>query len=176
MPPLVHGKLTAPLRDRFNLMYEMSFYKEDEMVQIIISSCEKLKLKINDQESLFNIAKRCRGTPRIANNLLKNIRDFAQIHNNNTITNNLVDAACNLEQVDIFGLHPLDKRYLYTLFKVYHAGPAGSNALASSMNIDIDTITHYIEPYLLREGFIARTNKGRMLTSVGLKYILNQIE
>lgn len=165
------GLLTAPLRDRFVNREHLEFYEEDEIVEIVRINARKLRTEITPEASR-EIARRSRGTPRKANNLLRWARDVATVGpSNGRITDPVaVDAFRKLE-VDELGLERQDRRYLETLISVFAGGPAGLQALGHSLNIPPDTLEDEIEPFLLRLGFIQRTPRGRMVTAAALEHL-----
>lgn len=165
------GRLSPPLRDRFGIVYTMQPYTDSELEFIISANCNKLKLDVNDDESIINLAKRCRGVPRIANRLLRRVRDYAQIKNNNQVTEDVVEASMDLEGVDENGLNNIDHKFLYVMLNVYNGGPVGVQAVAATMGVDRTTIEDYIEPYLVRKEMIVRSKQGRMLTQKGMDYV-----
>lgn len=167
------GKIATPLRDRFDIHHNMEFYSDDELTVIIKANAGKLNLKLEDNNAMSLLASRSRGTPRIANRLLKRVRDFAQITNNGIINSDSVNSALALEGIDSAGLSKIDKRYIFTLFKIYNAGPAGIDAIAASTGDDRTTVSEVVEPFLVRKQFIARTKQGRILTKKGIEYILS---
>jgi Holliday junction DNA helicase RuvB len=150
-------------------VYQLDFYSDDDLKFIIKRSAKKLGLKVPDAV-VEQIARRSRATPRIANALLKRIRDFAEVHGR-PITPELCDEACKLFGIDDLGLTKDDRRYLDTLEKGFRGGPAGIRALASAMHEDEETLEMVYEPYLLRLGFIERSLRGRMLTQKGRAYL-----
>src|SRR5215207_1537579 len=154
------GLLSAPMRDRFGLNFELDFYAVEDLTQIVRRSAALLSIQI-EPEAATQIARRSRGTPRIANRLLRRVRDFAQVHQAERLGTDEVHGALRLEGVDELGLDDLDRRYLRTLMQQYE-GTAGVNALAASMQQEVDTLEDVVEPYLLYEGFIRRTPSGRM--------------
>lgn len=157
------GMLTAPLRDRFGLINKMEYYTIEELSQIVQNTANILGVEI-DEEAKTEIAKRSRGTPRLANRLLKQIRNFAQVQYDNKITKTVVDEVLKFIGIDDCGLDENDMQYLRTIIKLGDGKPVGLNALASAMNEDIRTIEDVYEPYLLSMGLINRTPKGRVLT------------
>ncbi|TXT66040.1 MAG: Holliday junction ATP-dependent DNA helicase RuvB [Promethearchaeota archaeon] len=162
------GKMSGPFRDRFGIQHTMQFYIVEELSHIV--KANMIKLNLNYDESVVNdIAKRSRGTPRIVNRLLRRIRDYAQLNNNNYVDKNIVNKALDLEGVDKDGLTKIDKRYIEKIWNVFAGGPAGINAIASSCGDDKTTLEESVEPYLVRIGLISRTSKGRMLTNQGVK-------
>lgn len=166
------GRMAAPLRDRFGLHYTMDFYSPEELSEIVGHNIPKLDLNIDDPTAILNIARRSRGTPRIANRLLRRVRDFAQLNSNSMVTNDVVEKALSLEGIDQYGLTKSDKRYLSAIYGVYGCGPVGLQAIAATIGEDTSTVENYIEGYLIRLGFIARTKTGRLLTSQGMEYIV----
>ena len=164
------GMLSSPLRDRFGLTYHLDFYNLEELSAIIKRSSNILNVKIDDLATK-QIAMRSRGTPRIANRLLRRVRDFHQVNSKtNKIDSDVASKAMELEGVDQKGLDRLDRQYLLTLSKNYNGGPAGIEALAATLNEESQTLMDVVEPYLLKIGFIIRTPSGRKVTIDGLKY------
>lgn len=176
MPQLVHGKIAPPLRDRFGIHHSMSFYSDQELFAIIETNSAKLQLNIQDSECLMYLANKSRGTPRIANRLLKRVRDFAQVENNNIVDMACVQNTLTIEGIDENGFNKMDRRYIYILFKIFNGGPTGLHAVACSMGEDVTTVESVIEPYLIRKEFVARTKQGRVLTSKGMEYILQSFK
>jgi holliday junction DNA helicase RuvB len=154
------GLLSSPLRERFGLNFELNFYEVPDLTLIVRRSAGLLGVQL-DLESAEAIARRSRGTPRIANRLLRRVRDFAQVNEVERVLVGLVDEALELEGVDLLGLDDLDRRYLKTLIGHYQGGPAGVAALSATMQQEQDTLEEVVEPYLLHEGFILRTPAGR---------------
>lgn len=164
------AQLSSPLRSRFGGgVYQLDFYNDDDLRQIIKRSAGVLDLAVNDAV-VERIAGRSRATPRVANALLKRVRDYAEVENT-SITPEVCDAACLLFGIDDLGLTKDDRRYLETLRDGFKGGPAGIRALASAMHEDPDTVENVYEPYLLRLGFIERSPRGRMLTPKGKEYL-----
>ena len=158
------GLLSGPLRSRFGLVHHLRFYNQAELLDILARSCRLLGVERPEAAALATIAARSRGTPRIANRLLRRVRDFAQVRGNGAVTTQTVDGALDLEGVDAIGLDPLDRAYLKTIGEVYDGGPVGLETVAATMNEDPGTLEDVVEPYLLQVGFLARTRRGRMLT------------
>jgi Holliday junction DNA helicase RuvB len=155
------GLLSSPLRDRFGLSFKLDFYDVDDLTKIVTRSARLLGLPI-DGEAATEIAKRSRGTPRIANRLLRRVRDFAQVHGAPRVDRDVVQHALELEGVDELGLDELDRRYLRTLIQQHAVRDAvGLGALAATMQQEQDTLEDVVEPYLLHQGFIFRTSTGR---------------
>ncbi|MFH1359873.1 MAG: Holliday junction branch migration DNA helicase RuvB [Candidatus Omnitrophota bacterium] len=164
------GLLASPLRDRFGIFYHLEFYNEEELGCIVINSASKLNLTI-DQEAACEIARRARGTPRIANRLLRRVRDYAQVKaNDSQITKTLVEKSMTKLGIDDVGLDEKDRRLIETLIKQYKGGPVGLEALAASLNEEPDTIVDVIEPFLMKIGFLQRTSRGRQITETALKH------
>ena len=164
------GMLSAPLRERFGLTYHLDYYSSDELSKVIIRSAGILNLEIN-LNSAKEIAKRSRGTPRIANRLLRRVRDYCQVKYSGNLNITIVTEALDKEGVDYLGLDRLDRIYLNTLAKNYQGGPAGIQALAATVNEDQQTLEDVVEPFLLKIGFIVRTSQGRKVTDSGMSHI-----
>ncbi len=164
------GMLTAPLRDRFVSREHLTFYSQDELTTIVQKNARKLHSAIT-QDAAAEIALRSRGTPRKANNWLRWARDFADARADGTITLDVARAALEMKAVDHLGLEELDRRYLETILSVFTGGPAGIQAIAHTMNLPADTLEDEIEPYLLRQGLIQRTPRGRMLTARAFEHL-----
>jgi Holliday junction DNA helicase RuvB len=154
------GLLTNPLRERFGIFHHLDFYPPDEIGEILIRSAKVLLIE-SDEDALMEIAKCSRGTPRIANRLLKRVRDYAQTLGTGRIDMDCAVKALAMEGVDSEGLDSLDRKYLTTLIRHYGGGPAGVEAIAAALNEESDTLVDMVEPYLLKIGFISRTSKGR---------------
>jgi holliday junction DNA helicase RuvB len=157
------GLLSSPLRERFGLNFELDFYTVADLTLIVRRSAGLLGVQL-DVAAAEEIARRARGTPRIANRLLRRVRDFAQVHDVTPVGVGLVTEALELEGVDALGLDDLDRRYLETLIGHYEGRPAGLSALAAAMQQEMDTLEDVVEPYLLYERFILRTPSGRQCT------------
>ena len=162
------GLLTSPLRDRFGMVFRLDFYTVEELERIIERSARILNFSIS-QEALRIIAERSRGTPRIANKLLRRVRDLAQIENSETISKDIALRALDMLQIDENGLDYLDKKYMATLIGKFNGGPVGIDTLAASIGEDKGTLEDVVEPFLLQKGFIKRTPKGRVATSRGVQ-------
>lgn len=164
------SELSSPLRSRFGGgVYQLDFYDNDDMARIIHRSAERLGLNA-PKEVIEDVARRSRATPRTANSLLKRIRDYAEVHER-SLSSKLCDEACTLFGIDTLGLIKDDRRYLSTLKDSFRGGPAGIRALASAIHEEPETLENIYEPYLLRLGFIERTNRGRVLTDKGKAYL-----
>ena len=157
------GMLTAPLRDRFGVVHRMEYYTTEELVTIIKRSARGLEVGI-DEAGALALARRSRGTPRLANRLLKRVRDFAQVKYDGDITKEVADYALDLLDVDKEGLDQTDRELLLTIVNKFAGGPVGLDTLAASVGEDAGTIEDVYEPYLLKNGFIQRTPKGRIVT------------
>ena len=157
------GLLSAPLRDRFGVMHHLEFYTVDELKTIIQHSAVKLGVEI-DEAGAYELARRSRGTPRLANRLLKRVRDFAQVKYDGKITQEVASFALDLLEVDKMGLDNSDRRLLMTIIEKFSGGPVGLDTLAAAIGEDAGTIEDVYEPYLVMNGFINRTPKGRVVT------------
>ena len=168
------GLLSSPLRSRFGLIHHLRYYTDDDLHSILARSARLLGLHTPhppEPEALDLIAQRSRGTPRIANRLLRRVRDFAQVRTNGLINAKTVVSALELEGVDHLGLDELDRSYLRTIAGVYEGGPVGLETIAATMNEDSGTLEDVVEPYLLQIGFLARTRRGRSLTKAAADHL-----
>jgi Holliday junction DNA helicase RuvB len=157
------GMLSAPLRDRFGVLYHLEFYTPEELMQIVTASAKKLDVSI-DPDGAYEIARRSRGTPRLANRLLRRVRDFALVKFDGKITKEVADESLTLLEVDDMGLDMSDRNILLTIMDQFHGGPVGLDTLAASIGEDAGTIEDVIEPYLVKSNLVLRTPKGRMAT------------
>ena len=157
------GLLTAPLRDRFGMIHRLEFYTVKELTVIIRQSAKKLGVEI-DEQGAVELARRSRGTPRLANRILKRVRDFAQVKYNGVITQKVATTALDLMDVDRLGLDHIDRNILCTMIDKFKGGPVGLDTLAAAIGEDAGTIEDVYEPYLLMNGFIQRTPRGRIVT------------
>jgi holliday junction DNA helicase RuvB len=164
------GLMSAPLRDRFGLVHRLNFYNPAELETIIANAAKKLKVKV-DKESIGEIARRARGTPRIALKLLKRARDYAQVKAGGDIDKVNIVQALDLLGVDPFGLDALDRRYLKNIIEKHGGGPVGIETIAASISEDLGTVEEVIEPYLLQLGFIKRTKSGRVATKSAYEHL-----
>lgn len=164
------GMLTAPLRDRFGVVHRLEFYTVDELKQIIMRSASVLGVEI-DEYGAVELARRSRGTPRLANRLLKRVRDFAQVKYDGVITKEVADYALDLLDVDKYGLDHIDRNILLTMIQKFRGGPVGLDTLAASVGEDAGTIEDVYEPYLLKTGFIQRTPRGRVVTDLAYGHL-----
>jgi len=157
------GLLTSPLRDRFGIVERLEFYTHSELTTIVLRSARILQVNI-DIDGAGEIAKRSRGTPRIANRLLRRVRDFAQVKADNKVSKHVADAALNMLDVDYCGFDVLDRKFLRTIIDKFDGGPVGVDSLAASLGEERDTIEDVLEPFLLQQGYILRTPRGRIAT------------
>lgn len=164
------GLISAPLRDRFVMREHLDFYTVDELAEIIRRNSAKLNVAITDDASL-EIARRSRGTPRIANNRLRWVRDYTTSKSDGRINRLIADAAMDMQGVDPSGLDSRDRKYLETIVRVFHGGPVGVEAVAHTMNLPVDTLVDEVEPYLLRTEFAVRTPRGRRVTMAGYQHL-----
>ncbi len=158
------GLLTPALRDRFGLLLRVDFYRPEELLHITRRAARVLGVEI-DEEGAWEIARRSRGTPRIANRLLKRVRDYAQVHGDGRITRTLADAALTLLDIDQCGLDRMDRQILLTIMEKYDGGPVGLGTLAAALCEEEDTLEDVYEPFLIQAGFLQRTPRGRMATA-----------
>ena len=164
------GMLTAPLRDRFGVIHHLEFYTEEELTTIIMRSAKVLEVEI-EPEGAVELAKRSRGTPRLANRLLKRVRDFAQVKYDGVITKEVANYALDLLDVDKYGLDHIDRNILLTMIERFGGGPVGLDTLAASISEDAGTLEDVYEPYLLKHGFIQRTPRGRVATDLAYAHL-----
>ncbi|MBE5937071.1 MAG: Holliday junction branch migration DNA helicase RuvB [Lachnospiraceae bacterium] len=164
------GMLTAPLRDRFGVVNRLEFYTVDELEKIITRSAHVLGIDI-DTEGANQIARRSRGTPRIANRLLKRVRDFAQVKYDGNITKDIAAKSLDMLEVDKYGLDNTDRRILIQMIDKFGGGPVGLDTLAASIGEDSGTIEDVYEPFLIQNGFLARTPRGRIVTETAYKHL-----
>jgi Holliday junction DNA helicase RuvB len=156
------GLLSAPLRDRFGILLHLDFYTHAQLTEIVVRSAEILEVPI-EESGAKEIAMRSRGTPRIANRLLRRVRDYAQVEGNGNVTKAIAQRALQREGIDELGLDSLDRRYLRTIMDFYAGGPVGIEALAATLNEEVDTLVDVVEPFLLKEGLVIRTPAGRKI-------------
>ncbi|MGM0394061.1 MAG: Holliday junction branch migration DNA helicase RuvB [Thermodesulfobacteriota bacterium] len=164
------GLLSSPLRDRFGLFRTLDFYTPEELVVIILRSARLLDTQITDNGAMA-LAGRSRGTPRIANRLLKRVRDFAQVRSDGRVTRDVVQAALALEGIDPLGLTRLDRSYLETIIDFYHGGPVGIEAIAATLQEETDTLVDVVEPFLLKIGLVLRTSSGRKASDSAYRHL-----
>ncbi len=164
------GMLSAPLRDRFVNRLHLDFYSVEDLTEIVTRNARKLRTDI-EPAAAFELARRARATPRIANNLLHWVRDFATVKAKGHITVDVARDALRMQEVDEAGLDEQDRKYMMTLLRIFAGGPAGLQSIAHSLNLPPDTLEDEVEPFLLRLGFIQRTPRGRVLTAEGLQHL-----
>lgn len=164
------GNLSAPLRDRFGVVCRLEFYNEDDLITIVTRAARILRIGI-DREGAGEIGRRARGTPRIANRLLKRVRDFAQINRRDVIDGETAIAALNRLEVDPMGLDAIDRHMLLTIIQKFNGGPVGLDTLGACISEETDTILDVYEPYLLQMGFLQRTPRGRIATPMAYEYL-----
>ena len=164
------GQLTTPLRDRFGVLLKLELYTPEELAKIVKRSAEILEIAITE-DGAYSIASRSRGTPRIANRLLKRIRDFALVKGNGTITSEIARIALDALEIDELGLDNVDRRMLEAIIKYYSGGPVGLDTLAATIGEEAITIEDVYEPYLLQIGFLARTPRGRCVTKLAYDHL-----
>lgn len=164
------GMLSSPLRARFGIVGHMNYYEDDELTRIVKRSAGVFSARISD-EGAFEIARRSRGTPRVANRLLKRVRDFAEVAHKDEIDTQIVCYALDLLRVDECGLDDTDRRLLTTMMELYGGGPVGLSTLAANIGEETETVADMIEPYLMQRGFIKRTPRGRMATPLAYAHL-----
>lgn len=164
------GLLSAPLRDRFGVVQKLEFYNVEELSTIIRHSAKVLNVKI-DTDGANELARRSRGTPRLANRMLKRVRDFAEVRFDGIITGDVARTALDLMDVDKMGLDHVDRNILVTMIELYKGGPVGLETLAATIGEDSGTIEEVYEPYLIKNGFIIRTPRGRMVTDLSYRHL-----
>ncbi len=164
------GLLTSPLRARFGIVLRIGFYQPNELAQIILRSAKILDISI-DNEGASEIAKRSRGTPRIANRLLKRVRDYAQVRAGGTIARDIAHAALKMLDVDEAGLDEMDRRILNIIVNEFNGGPVGVNNLSIAVGEEAETLEEIYEPYLIQKGFMKRTSQGRVATKLGYEHV-----
>lgn len=164
------GMVSAPLRDRFGVVQRLSFYTPEDLSEIISLAAEKLNLPIK-AGAILEVAKRSRGTPRIALKLLKRVRDYVDVHGEGVVTSQLLNRALDLLEVDPLGLDDSDRRLLLTIIDKFNGGPVGIETLAATLSEDIGTIEDVIEPYIMQIGFLKRTPRGRIITPTAYNHL-----
>jgi Holliday junction DNA helicase RuvB len=162
--------LTPPLRDRFGVVNRLDFYTVEELKRIILRSADVLQVEI-DEEGAIELARRSRGTPRLANRLLKRVRDFAQVKYDGSITKEVAGFALDLLEVDKLGLDHIDREILVTMIEKFGGGPVGIEAVATTIGEDVGTIEEVYEPYLVQNGLILRTPRGRVASELAYRHI-----
>lgn len=164
------GLLSAPLRDRFGVIHRLEFYTVEELTTIIMHSAKILNVEI-ELNGARELARRSRGTPRLANRILKRVRDFAQVKYDGVITEEVAKTALDIMDVDKMGLDHVDRNILYTMIEKFHGGPVGLDTLSASVGEDSGTVEDVYEPYLLKNGFIMRTPRGRVVTEAAYRHL-----
>jgi holliday junction DNA helicase RuvB len=163
------GMLTNPLRDRFGIVARLEFYSQSELATIVQRSARLLKVKLED-EGASEIARRSRGTPRVANRLLRRVRDFAQVKGDGTVSKAVADAALKMLDVDVLGLDVMDRKLLLAVIEKFSGGPVGLDNLAHAVGEEADTIEDVLEPYLIQQGYLQRTPRGRIATLTAYRH------
>ncbi|HVO88686.1 MAG TPA: Holliday junction branch migration DNA helicase RuvB [Casimicrobiaceae bacterium] len=163
------GMLTNPLRDRFGIVARLEFYNVEELTRIVVRSARLLNI-VAEAEGACEIARRSRGTPRIANRLLRRVRDFAEVRASGTVTREVADAALSMLDVDASGLDVMDRKLLHTVLYKFDGGPVGVDNLAAAIGEERDTIEDVLEPYLIQQGFLQRTSRGRVATALSYRH------
>ncbi|MBI2094640.1 MAG: Holliday junction branch migration DNA helicase RuvB [Candidatus Omnitrophica bacterium] len=164
------GLLSSPLRDRFGVSFHLDFYEAEDLRMIIERSARLLSIPI-EREAASELARRSRGTPRIANKLLRRVRDYAQVKSHDTITPDVLDKALAGQGIDQAGLDHLDRKVLGAVIEIYGGGPVGIESLAATLNEEIDTIVDVVEPFLLKSGYLKRTSRGREATPQAYRHL-----
>lgn len=164
------GMISAPLRDRFVMREHLEFYTVEELAEIVRRNAAKLQTVIDDKAA-HEIATRSRGTPRLANNRLRWVRDYATSKADGRVTMDIADAALQMQGIDPLGLDGQDRKYLETIVRTFHGGPVGVEAVAHTMNLPPDTLVDEVEPFLLRAGLVIRTPRGRKVTTAGFEHL-----
>jgi Holliday junction DNA helicase RuvB len=164
------GMLSSPLRERFGIFHHLDFYTEEELARIVGRSAGILGVVV-EGEGALEIARRARGTPRIANRLLRRVRDFAQVKADGRITREAADASLTMEGVDARGLDRLDRRFVQAIIEHYGGGPVGLEAIAATINDEAETLAEMVEPYLLKIGFVVRGPSGRRATPAAYQHL-----
>ena len=164
------GLLSSPLRDRFGMVYKLEYYSVDELMEIVLRTAKFLQIEI-EQSAAHKIAQRARGTPRIANKLLKRVRDVAQIKKINLISEIIIDEALIMLEIDTMGLDPTDRQLLEMLIHKHQGGPVGLTTIAAAISEDAQTVEEVIEPYLLKRGLLKRTPRGRQVTQEAYEHL-----
>ncbi|WP_448535138.1 Holliday junction branch migration DNA helicase RuvB [Pseudothermotoga sp.] len=164
------GLLSSPLRNRFGMIFELDFYSVEELTLIIKRACEIMNMSIEHTAAEL-IAQRSRGTPRIALRLLKRVRDVATVRGEERITQSIVLKTMDILEIDAMGLDEMDRKILRTIIEVYDGGPVGLEALAATLNVELDTLKEVYEPYLLRTGLLVRTSRGRAVSDLAYRHL-----
>lgn len=168
------GLLTSPLRDRFGIVQRLEFYSVEELATIVSRSANLLEI-VMDGAGAGEVARRSRGTPRIANRLLRRVRDYAEVKADGQITSEIADSALNMLNVDGFGFDQMDRRLLLSIIEKFDGGPVGVDSLAAALSEERDTIEDVLEPYLIQQGYVMRTPRGRMVTRLAYEHFGLQV-
>jgi Holliday junction DNA helicase RuvB len=163
------GLLTSPLRDRFGIVQRLEFYNVEDLTHIVSRSAVLLGVPV-DAKGAYEIAKRSRGTPRIANRLLRRVRDYAEVKGDGHVTDDIADKALNMLNVDMSGFDNMDRKLLLAMIEKFGGGPVGIDSLAAAISEERDTIEDVLEPYLIQQGFINRTPRGRVVTALAYEH------
>ncbi|MFP5382844.1 MAG: Holliday junction branch migration DNA helicase RuvB [Gammaproteobacteria bacterium] len=163
------GLLTSPLRDRFGIVQRLQFYSTRDLASIVARSAAILGMAM-DEGGAGEVARRARGTPRIANRLLRRVRDYAEVKSGGSVDSDVAAAALDMLEVDVLGFDALDRRMLQTMIESFEGGPVGLDSLAASINEDAGTLEDVVEPYLIQQGFVIRTPRGRMVTAAAYRH------
>ncbi len=163
------GMLTNPLRDRFGIVARLEFYSEEELARIVRRSAQLLKVKVAD-DGAVEIARRSRGTPRVANRILRRVRDYAQVKGDGAVTKSVAEAALKMLEVDALGLDVMDRKLLLAVIEKFSGGPVGVENLAHAIGEEVDTIEDVLEPFLIQQGYLQRTARGRMATLTAYRH------
>jgi Holliday junction DNA helicase RuvB len=163
------GMLTNPLRDRFGIVARLEFYTVEELTRIVARSAQLLRIEV-DADGAHEIARRARGTPRIANRLLRRVRDYAEVRADGDVTRKVADAALSMLDVDASGLDVMDRKLLHTVLSKFDGGPVGVDNLAAAIGEERDTIEDVLEPFLIQQGFLQRTSRGRIATALSYRH------
>jgi Holliday junction DNA helicase RuvB len=164
------GLITAPLRGRFGIIFNLDFYRIEDLQTIVNRSAGILGVEIDDNGA-HEIARRSRGTPRIANRLLRRVRDFAEVDHDGKITEPIANDALNRMEVDTYGLDEMDRKFLLTIIEKFDGGPVGLGTIAAALHEEKDSVEEIIEPYLMQIGFLNRTPRGRMATRLAYQHL-----
>ena len=163
------GLLSAPMRSRFGIYYHLDFYEPEDLVKIILRSSHILSITL-DKDAALEIARRSRGTPRIANRLLRRVRDWAEVKSEGRIDAGIIEKSLSSQGIDSAGLDSMDRKVMKTIIEFYNGGPVGIDSLAATLNEEPDTIVDVVEPFLLKTGYIKRTSRGREITRLGREH------
>lgn len=166
------GLLKAPFRDRFGILERLSFYDRKDLMAILHASAIRMKTNLTD-EGAEELAKRSRGTPRIANRLLRRVRDYAEVKGTGKITTEIAHYALDQLEVDLLGLDPMDRKILTLIYQKFAGGPVGIDTMSSALSEETDTLEEVYEPFLIQEGLLAKTPRGRMITSAAVDHLVN---